>query len=449
MKRAEPQAELTGEEVKALFEELLPAADIEAFAEELGFVERQRKLDVLRFCRAAVLSANTPTGGMQADAIRAYERGVGRRLARSSYYERFDESFERLMKKLARRALEKSRGEALDLPSLLGAMKDWRIVDSTGVKVRDALKDDWTGTGDCAALKVHQRGSVSSGAPVAYEVGPLREQDTHHLTIDEFRREYGLLVDLAYASLGRLRACIPHNVKFAIRLKENWKPKVQRVARGDVLGTFFPGTDLGVLLHSQTLLLIGKAIDAGVTVGGAPAPLTLRLVGVPAEKSYCFFLTNLPPSVGPLQVATLYRVRWAVELINKLEKGTYRLEEPKGERECSVKALLHASLIATFATTLLVHRRRLKTRPKSAKAPRTHTPLHAHLLALALVGMSHDVARAFGLSGADADKHWSHIASAGHDPNWRRRPSVLDTQRSYHRQPLQRRARAEKSASSA
>ena len=99
--KPEPQIDLSGDEVRSLFEELLPAVEIEAFAAEVGHVERARKVDVVLFCRAAVISANTPSGGMQADAMRAYERAGGPKVCRASWYQRFDESFEKLMKKLA------------------------------------------------------------------------------------------------------------------------------------------------------------------------------------------------------------------------------------------------------------------------------------------------------------------------------------------------------------
>ena len=84
---------------------------------------------------------------------------------------------------------------------------------------------------------------------------------------------------------------------------------------------FFPGTDLDALLEEETLVLDGRAMDADVHVGGATNPLPLRLVGVQTRKGYCFFLTNLPPRIGPLQVADLYRVRWEVELSIRLDKS--------------------------------------------------------------------------------------------------------------------------------
>lgn len=41
----------------------------------------------------------------------------------------------------------------------------------------------------------------------------------------------------------------------------------------------------------------------------------------------CFFLTNLEVSVAPSTVADLYRVRWEIELDNKLDKWCSGLDE--------------------------------------------------------------------------------------------------------------------------
>ena len=52
------------------------------------------------------------------------------------------------------------------------------------------------------------------------------------------------------------------------------------------------------------------------------------------------------------------------------------------------------------------------------------------------------IAQAFDLQGAEAQRRWDKIAAllthSGKDPNWRRRPSVLDQLRGWKRQPLAR-----------
>ena len=51
-------------------------------------------------------------------------------------------------------------------------------------------------------------------------------------------------------------------------------------------------------------------------------------------------------------------------------------------------------------------------------------------------------AQAFELQGAEATQRWNKIAEllthSGRDPNWRRRPSVLDQLRGWKRQPIAR-----------
>jgi putative transposase len=435
-------ADMTGEDVRQVFEAILPHEVIEGLCTQFGVIERQRKLDLGTLVRAMVIAAGTPGGAYQADVLRSYLESAGPRVARSAFYRWFDEPLEQFMAALAERALAYARVQQVDLAGILGEVKDWYIVDSTTVTVRGALREEFPGIGEYAAVKVHKVLSVGCGAPVRYHFSPAREHDSRHLQIDESWQGSGLLADLAYASLARLRACNEHHVRFVIRLKANWKPKVDRIARGHVAKEFFTGTDLDALLEERLLVLDGRAIDADVRVGDPKHPLHLRLVGVHTPKGYCFFLTNLPPRLGPRQVADLYRVRWEVELSIKMDKSVHRLDQVDAERPCSVKTLLHASLIASIIAALLAHRYNLQTRPPQAGMPRTEAPVHARRLALQLAVSCQSIAQAFDLKGAAAKRRWQQIADllthTGKDPNWRRRPSVLDQLRGWKRQPVAR-----------
>jgi putative transposase len=431
---------MTGEDVQQVFEAILPQREIERLCAQFGVIERQRKLHLGMLVRAMIISAGTPGGAYQADVLRSYLECEVPKVARSAFYRWFDEPLEHFMAALADRALAYAQAQQVDLSGLLGGVKDWYIVDSTTVKVRDALRAEFPGTGKYAALKVHKVLSVGCGAPVRYHFSPAREHDSRHLEIDASWRGCGLLVDLAYASVARLRACNTHGVRFVIRLKDNWKPKVESIARGQVTPEFFPGTDLDVLLEEEILVLDGRAIDADVHVGNAKDPVHLRLVGVHTPQGYCFFRTNLPPRIGPRQVADLYRVRWEVELSIRLDKSVHRLDEVDSERPCSLKTLLHASLIASIIAALLAHTHNRQTRPPQEGAPRTEAPLHPRRLALQLAVSCQTIAQAFDLKGIKATQRWQQIADllthSGRDPNWRRRPSVLDQLRGWKRQPV-------------
>jgi hypothetical protein len=433
---------MTGDEVRQVFEAMLPQEEIDRLCREFGVVQRERKRNLGMFVRAMVISAGTPGGAYQADILRSYLEFEVPHVARSAFYRWFDEPLERFMGALAERALAYARAQPGDLSGPLGGVTDWYIVEATTVTVREALLDEFPGTGRYAAIKVHKVLSVGCGAPVQYHFSPAREHDSRHLTIDESWRGYGLLADLAYASLDRLRACDTHGVRFVIRLKEHWKPKVDDVARGQVTQEFFPGSDLDALLEQETLRLDGQVIDADVHIGRGRHALPLRLVGVQTPKGYCFFLTNLPPRIGPRQVADLYRVRWEVELSIRLDKSVHRLDAIDAERPCTLKTLLHASLIASTIAALLAHTHKVKTRPQEAGTPRLEAPLHPRRLALQLAVSCQSIAQAFDLQGTEAQWRWDKMAAllthSGKDPNWRRRPSVLDQLRGWKRQPLAR-----------
>jgi len=433
---------MTGDEVREVFETMLPQEEIDRLCQQFGVIERQRKLNLEMFVRAMVISAGTPGGAYQADVLRSYLECEVPPVARSAFYQWFDEPLERFMEALAERAQAYARAQTVALSGPLCGVTDWSIVDATTVTVRDALREEFPGTGPYAAIKVHKVLSVGCGAPVRYHFSPAREHDSRHLQIDESWRGYGLLADLAYASLDRLQACDTHGVRYVIRLKDNWKPKVDYLARGQVTEAFFPGTDLDALLEDDTLVLDGRAIDADVHVGTGNARVHVRLVGVHTPKGYGFFLTNLPPRIGPRQVADLYRVRWEVELSIRLDTSVNRLDAIDAEQPCTLKTLLHASLIASTIAAILAHTHTVQTRPQQPGAPRTEAPLHPRRLALQLAVSCQSIAQAFELTGAEATQRWNKIAEllthSGKDPNWRRRPSVLDHPRGWTRQPLAR-----------
>jgi hypothetical protein len=431
---------MTGDEVRQGFEAMLPQEEIARLCQQCGVIERQRKRHLGMLVRAMVMSAGTPGGAYQADVLRADLEFAVPHGTRAAFDRWFDAPFEQGMAALAARALVDAQAQPVDLPGPLSGVTDWYIVDATTVTVRDALMDAFPGTGDDAALKGHKVRSVGCGAPVRYHVSPAREHDRRHWTIDESWRGCGLLADLGYASMARLRACEAHEVRLVSRLKDNWQPKVDDSARGQVTGEFFPGTDRDALIEEEIVVLDGRAIDADVHRGGAQQPLHLRLVGVQTPTGYGLFRTNLPPRLGPLQVADLYRGRWEVERSIRLDKSVNRLDAIDAEPPCSLKTLLHASRIASTIAALLAHTHNLKTRPPQGDVSRTEAPLHPRRLALQLAVSGQSIAQAFDLKATAAKRQWDKMAAllthSGKDPNWRRRPSVLDQLRGGKRQPV-------------
>jgi hypothetical protein len=216
------------------------------------------------------------------------------------------------MAALAEPALAFARAQQVNQAGILGKVKDWSLVDSTTVTVCNALREAFAATGEEAAVKVHKVLSVGCGAPLRSHFRPAQEHDRRHLEIEELWRGCGLLADLAYASLPRLRACNIYGVHFVTRLRNHWKPRVDISPAARSPRRFCPGTDLDALIKDHIRVLDDGAIDADVRVGSPKHALHLRLVGVHMPQGYGFFLTNLPLRIGPRQAADRHRLRWEV-----------------------------------------------------------------------------------------------------------------------------------------
>jgi putative transposase len=353
---------MTGEQLETLMLGVFERERMLELARDYKLVQRERSLDVVRLVLGLVMTGGTEECGRQYAVLRNYLDSGAPRVVRGGFYAWFNEPLEQLLTELLSRALAEALKVPKLLPGLLGRVSDWRIVDSTTIKLDRALIAHWRGAGDYAALKIHKEWSVGLGNLVAYHLSPASEHDSLHLQIDAARRGSGLLMDLAYASLQRLRDCEQHDVRYVIRLKNNWKVRVTRLVRGELSKQLGVETDLDLLLLNETLVTADKAIDAEVEVGTERHPVRCRLVGVPTPKGYCLFLTNLPRKThGPLQVGDLYRVRWEIEIDNKLDKTGAHIDRITAQKPVSVSILILASLINSTLARIIVQREKVET----------------------------------------------------------------------------------------
>jgi hypothetical protein len=260
-----------------------------------------------------------------------------------------------------------------------------------------------------------------------FHFSPAIEHDSPHLTIDERYSGMGLLIDLGYVSIERIAACEKYNVMFVERLKDNWKPKVQRIVRGEIRGEFFEGADFDDLLMNEVIVLDGHCVDTDVTFGKGKQTVSCRLVMIPGPSGYLIYLTNLPRSThGPRQVGDLYRVRYEIEIDNKLDKSGAQLDQIRATSESSVRIQLLAKLLHSQIVDILIHKDNLE---RTQHGYVTRGPLHRLALAYA-VRSRHALLVTALLVDDIRPEYWNRfaelIANDGRDPNWRKRPSVLD-----------------------
>jgi len=367
--------------------------------------------------------------GARGDGGFSYRQAPEKAVVRGSFYNWLDAPLADLMEGLVRLGMDHADSLPKHLPGLLGGVKDWRAVDSETITLRTSLSEAYPGSGSSSAIKVHKEFSLGCGCMVDYRLSPAREHDARDFRVSERYTGMGLLVDLGYVSLRLIRDCRQHDVVFAIRLKESWKPRVERIANGDLLDELLDEVDLSTMIERGDLLLDGRSVDADVRVGRGNKAVRARLVGVSAPDGYHFYLTNLSRQTHvPSMVSDLYRVRWEIELDNKCDKAVAQLDQVRATTPSSLLILLHASLLHTLLVDVLVHHDRLELARREC-CVLTRPPLHPISLGFAVRNISLLLA-VMHTTPETLPAQWDAMAGVlqilAEDPNWRGRPSILD-----------------------
>ncbi len=296
-------------------------------------------------------------------------------------------------------------------------------MDSDTVSLRDAFAAEFPSTSTRPGLKVHKFFSLGRNNIVDFKISAARDHDAPFLRVDESWRGRGLIVGLGYTNLKLLRDCQEHGVMLIIRLKSGWKPLLLGVADAD--GRVVPSHDEWVMEGLVDLgpdELDGQTIDMDVRCGRGSHSVDVRLVGVPGPETCYWCLTTLPRDTHPpSKVCTLYRCRWEVELDMKRDKSGGRLDQIRATTRPSLMTLVYASLLRTVIANHIVYLD-LSSRPKN------RPPLHGLAVALALGAVSTSLLLALIY---DDPRRWEKAAESirrrAEDPNWRHRPSVVDT----------------------
>jgi hypothetical protein len=417
--------------LRAMFETVLPAEVIREAVVRLGVQKRRRDLDPVALIYSLVLQGGTWECGRIASAVRDYFERGGTRVVAGAYYKWFDEELLATVRELSARALRYAEAMPKHLPGILAGQRDWRAVDSTVVKLRPEVAATWPGCGEYAALKVHKVYSIGAENVVDYSITPARRHDGPELVIDEAWRGMGLVADLGYNGFGLVRACSEHNVKFVLRRKEGWSIYLDEQATAATRQTWVGVDPATIEAGAEFKLDASGPVDIDVTFGAEADPVPVRLVGLPMEQEYSYFLTNLPRSSHtPAEVAMLYRLRWSIEIDNKLAKTGCQLDEITAERPVSVEILAHVAMIASVLANCIVHLDHLEQGAVGAKTVRfTRPPLHPILLWKCLVTGSHRLAEMLAQAEtplASWERVAANLTAGAADRNWKRAPSPMD-----------------------
>ena len=337
---------------------LAPPAVVRREARARGALQRQGAVDVYALLVTTLLGVAIRGRVSVAELRRVYGETTGRVVARSSFYDRFNEGFASLMRWLLERLMEDSRRSPARLPGPLSFFTDILAEDATIAKLDDRMADDWPGprtNSSPAALKVHGRVRVMTGEPVKVRVTHGRKADCKAFGIGHELRGTLLLFDQGYSSPSLWRRVQSVGGYFITRLPVDRDPVILAMLRrhrgrarkvvGKTLRVALQGLKRQVLDVECSFSCRVRRYNAAK---GRRVEEGFRVVAVfnKAAGAWHTYVTNVPPHVldGEL-VARTYRLRWEVEQFFKTTKTGSGLSEVASANENVVLTMVYAAII--------------------------------------------------------------------------------------------------------
>ena len=368
-------------EFRARLVKLFPSGGLGKLARECGAVVRLRKVDPADLFWTVVLGFGLGRVRTLAGLRRSYEKATGTTIEESSFYNRFNAGFARMLRAAVARVIDTLPGMGRALEGPLAAFRDLVVTDSTVVRLRDLLEGAFPAcrtNHTKAALKTHAVLSVNGSGDNSIKITAERRHDGPVFRVGRWVRGKLLLFDLGYFRY-QLFACITRNGGYFLsRLKRSANPRivsVNRAHRGRAIDLV--GRRVNDVLDDleRDVLDVTVEVDFARRVYGwrrSRASQLLRVVGVrdPETKRYHLYITNVPvDGLAAEDVQRVYAARWEVELLFRELKSQYRIADmPSGKRHV-VEALVYAAILTLLASRRLLAEVRRKLGNAAARVP--------------------------------------------------------------------------------
>ena len=345
---------------------MFPTALLERLALSTGTVRRHRRVDPVQLFWVVVLTLGSGRSRTFADLRRSYERVTGTQLSASSFYNRFTPAFTRFLKEVLELGLEKLHRQSERAGAVLGEIRDVLCVDSTVIRLHDALASCWPAcrtNHTLAAVKMHTVLNVRGLGPQRVKITSERVHDGPALRAGRWVKGRLLMFDLGYFRYALFAAIHQQGGFFLTRLKDNANPTLRylhRRHRGRALAIE------GLGLREIRSRLRRSVFDAEAEIcfqrrsyAGKRRTATqrVRIVGLWDEtrEVYHWYITNLPVDrLKAEEVGKLYAARWTIELLFRELKSCYQLESMPSRKRHVVEAFLYASLLTLLASRALL-----------------------------------------------------------------------------------------------
>jgi len=334
-------------------------------ARETGMVRRLRQVDPVNLFWVVVLALGSGGERGFADMRRSYEKVTGKKIAASSFYNRFTPAFTEFLRRLLNVGLENLNRCAGRTTAVLGEIREILCVDSTIVRLHDALASCWPAcrtNHTLAALKLHTVLNVRGRGAQHVKITSERVHDGPVLRAGRWVKGRLLLFDLGYFRYTLFAAIARQGGFFLTRLKDNANPTLLRLYRRP-RGRAVQVEGLGLLEIRSRLLRAVFDAEAEISFRQRryagrrrSATMRVRIVGLwdESHSMYHWYITNLPVEIKAEEIGKLYSARWTIELLFRELKSCYKLESIPSSKPHVVEAFVYGSLLTLLASRALL-----------------------------------------------------------------------------------------------
>jgi len=338
---------------------LFPSEFLEEHAEELGVVERDRKLQIPAFVWAFVFGFAAGESRTLAGFRRSYNSTADETLSPGGFYQRLTPALAEYLRDLVEVALDE-----VAVPDTVDAdfdrFRDVMVADGTILRLHRFLADTYEPRkGEQGGARLHLLHNVTDQTINRFSVTDEKAHDSTEFDTGPWLKDRLVLFDQAYFKYRRFALIDENDGYFVSRLKSNVNPEITgelREWRGDAIPLE------GEKINDVVDELHRQYIDVEVEVefqrreyAGTQSwdTKTFRVVGVRNEDAddYHLYITNLPrEEFLPADLATIYRCRWEVELLFRELKTQYSLDEFSTSKKHVVEILLYAALLSLLVS---------------------------------------------------------------------------------------------------
>lgn len=351
-----------------LFKSTFHRGAILDWARESGAVHRLRLIHPQDFVLALVGCALGDEERSIATARRLFDRIVGFMPEESSFYDRFTVEMARLLRRLFLHALDVCSLERREaLAKMLGGtgILDVLAIDASQVSLPASAAEVLPSTSDQhGGFKLTTTLSLLFQKIQRVDVTDARTHDHKALKLPRWLHGQLLLLDRGYSGHHLFKKIEDRGGFFLTRLKESSVPVITAIRSG--LGKVHIGKKLIGELPYRGIV----DLDARFRVRGGGTKV-FRVIRVVVEQDTrdgyvqdvdIWFVTNLSPTdFSAEQVATIYRMRWEVEILFRALKSVGRLDQLRSASLPVIHAFLYASLLGVvLAQDISAHMRRLR-----------------------------------------------------------------------------------------